>query len=338
MATISVGAIAAMLAAVALLLVGCGGGGGGTTTTACLDSNGDKTKFSLKTQSFEGTGSVTLVLNGSEHIIDNGQATIGQKLDMEKLSIWENFSVSTKVKGMSVNVNLNAFLSADKKMAGVYVHVDNGTMKYENCSYAKLAMEKVTPAQIKMMLGVAVSVLGKEMTCSTDGTYDTWVLKEKIPDPRIPQKLLPFLVNVTGSLAQNIQYSKDSMLHSIAGTIDTKTPSKTINGTFIPAVTTHIEESLTVNGGSAKPEGPQDKDLDYTSWETGSLKCVEEKPSSLKDFFKRSRDNAFNKGFGTLAPHSQISPFSELMLTTFGGLLQEQPRAGQAAVVTSLVI
>jgi hypothetical protein len=285
MANGSVAIVVGALATIALFLSGCGGsGGGGGETHACVN-----TKFDIPTQSFSGTSSVTMDVGA---IKEKVMGTESVMFDREKLNIRENSASSVTVNGTTVSVNMKAFFSLPKMLAAASIDMNVNGKKNNTCGYIDLSkMKNFPPAQqIKAGVDLLVQMMAAQMKCTgNDGTYDTFVMDEKIPNPNIP--LPKNLSGLKGEIKEQMQCDKSFMLHSTSVTIDMTTPAQKIGNQTIPAQTIHEDVALTVDGGVAKPQGPTDADLDYSSWG----KCTEvPPPSSLADFFKPSRSRAFD--------------------------------------------
>jgi hypothetical protein len=212
--------------------------------------------------------------------------------DREKLNIRENTASSTTVNGTTVSVNMKAFFSLTKMLAAASIDTTVNGKKNNTCGYIDLSKIKNFPPAQQMKAGVdmLIQMMAAQMKCTgNDGTYDAFVMDVKIPNPSIP--LPKNLSGLKGEIKEEMQCDKSFMLHSTSVTIDMTTPAQKIGNQTIPAQTIHEDVALTVDGGVAKPQGPSDADLDYSSWG----KCTEvTPPPNLAAFFKPSHYRAFD--------------------------------------------
>jgi len=280
-------AIAIALTVVALFLSGCGSGG--SESRACVN-----TKFDIPTQSFSGRSTVTM---DAGPIKKTSEGTKRVMFDREKLNVRQDSATSVTANGVTVSVNMKEFVSISKMLGATSVDMTINGKKNSTCFYFDLSKVQDFPSaqQIKAGLDMAIQMIAEQMKCTgNDGFHDTFVWDEKIPNKDFP--LPQNISGLEGEIKEQIQTDKNLMLHSTSATIDIKTPATKIENQTIPAQTSSEAVTLTVDEGAAKPQGPTDEDLDYSSWG----ECSEVDPN-LAGFFKPSCSDAWNLAFNAVS-------------------------------------
>lgn len=243
--------------ALAVVLNGCGSGT--AAGKACVNS-----EFQIVSQSFTAatTGTVEVQFsNKSAPILPpmpSMDSTSKLKIDVDNMNLYEESS--QKSPNMSIDLHL-VFDAAKKQVVQkhhVTITLPSGVKtELRNCTVMTIpTLPK--PSVLAQCFKEVTSMLSKLMKCTgNDGTYDTWEMDMKMPDPSSP---LPLPPGFNEDMQYSVLVSKDYLLHSSNMKMNAQMETK-----FGP-MTENIDMGMKVDGGVAAAGGPSAADLDISSW------------------------------------------------------------------------
>jgi hypothetical protein len=245
---------------VGFVLQGCGG----NSEQACLAE-----KMDVVSQTLSGTTEVSMevTLNGTT-MTTTVTGSFTEMFDFEKFNMREDASGIAEVMGNTTVVNTTQILNIGEKQLIVYTSaVDLKGKPMKTCVIEQLPAETPTPELLSGMFQAEIKpLLQQAAVCGgNDGTYDTWKFNKTFsgklpPIPNSPDPRLDGLSIKDGSVSEDVQMTKDALLHTSV----THVKGEMLNGTAVLG-NLNLTASMTVT--DAKAGGPSATDLDPSQFD-----------------------------------------------------------------------
>jgi hypothetical protein len=283
--------VAAACASLGVVLYGCGGAGdGNSTTTQPLNEGCLAEKMAVVSQTISGTTEVSVdaTFNGTT-VTTTMTADFREMLDFEQFNMREDSSATVKIdvqgQTLTVSTNTTQIVNIGEKQAISYSSVDmNGTLQ-KTCMIEKLPDETPSAVELSMLMKTMVMpLLEKTAICAgNDGMYDTWTVAKtysgplpQIPDSPIPPQFQGLEIK-DGSFSEEVQMTKDSLVHASSTTVSGELLNKTETLGNV-----QLQASMTIT--DVKAGGPSADDLDPSQFD---VNCTEApSPMDLEAFLR----------------------------------------------------